>query len=375
MKLYKKIALIWLVTIGLISSAFVFFPSLPVEMSAMANNYIQALLFFITLYIFRKEPNKKNKLIFLNFIIFFGLSFYAMFHSFVGKAIFTANGFANLFSFEFHVAAYAFTLSFAIIYLVIDLLFNSIKTSLKYAVSVSIVAFFFLWHFGPIITNPMSLYQTEDMKQWKRLDTYTAAHHETAAPSTEALAKDINLLSWNNGVAVGELYPEENLRRIEYLMPYLEDNNFQLLMFKPLYMNMVYMDATLLFFMLLFFGYQYEKDPPQGAYIDKIMFVFLLFISTEILHYWGYMKSIEWNMYEGLFNAGQYITVALLSLMVVFFGLRLRFINSVTGEFYESELARNPQLITRWKDGIDKMVLAKFFNLKPLRLFQSAAQK
>ena len=372
MKLSKKITILWLSTISLFSLAYIFLPHSVVSFSAIANNYIQALLFFITLYIFMKEPNKKNKLIFLNFLIFFALSFYANIHNFVGSAIFPGT-FSNFFSFEYHVAFYALALSFAIIYLVIDLLFHSIKTSLKYAVSCSIVLFFFVWHFSPMLVDPMSLYQGEDIKQWKVLDAYVSTHALPA--TTEELAKNLNLRSWKNGVAVGDLYPDENLRRIESLEPYLEGTNYRLLLFKPLFMNMVYMDATLLFFMLLFFGYQYEKDPPQGAYIDKIMFVFLLFISTEILHYWGYMKSIEWNMYEGLFNAGQYITVALLSLMVVFFGLRLRFINSVTGEFYESELARNPHLITRWKDGIDKMVLAKFFNLRPLRLFQSASQK
>jgi hypothetical protein len=40
-------------------------------------------------------------------------------------------------------------------------------------------------------------------------------------------------------------------------------------------------------FILLFFGYQYMKDPPQGAYIEKMMFLFLLFCSMEILHAWS----------------------------------------------------------------------------------------
>jgi hypothetical protein len=102
------------------------------------------------------------------------------------------------------------------------------------------------------------------------------------------------------------------------------------------------------------------------------MFTFLLFVSTEILHYWGYIKSVEWSLYDGLFNAGQYITVALVMLMALFFALRLRFIGTVTGEFYETELAVNPHRVTRWKDGVDNLVLGKFFGLKPLRLFQSA---
>jgi hypothetical protein len=63
--------------------------------------------------------------------------------------------------------------------------------------------------------------------------------------------------------------------------------------------------------------------------------------------------------------------------MAVFFSLRLRFIVSPPGEFYETELASNPSRISRWRDWIDTIIIAKFLSLKPLqgRLFQQVNEK
>ncbi len=62
---------------------------------------------------------------------------------------------------------------------------------------------------------------------------------------------------------------------MEYLAPYLEGDNWMVLLAKPLYLGHISMNVLLIGFILLFFGYQYKKDPPQGAYIDKMMFLFL----------------------------------------------------------------------------------------------------
>jgi len=137
------------------------------------------------------------------------------------------------------------------------------------------------------------------------------------------------------------------------------------------------MDALLIGFILLFFGYQYKKDPPQGAYVDKIMFLILLLQSMDILHNWGFIKSVEYGSFTELFAIGQYITVFAELMMILFFSLRLRFITSVQGEFYETELAANPHQISRWRDWVDNLVLSQFFNYKVFngRLFQKLSGK
>lgn len=150
-----------------------------------------------------------------------------------------------------------------------------------------------------------------------------------------------------------------------------------ILVYKPLYMNVIYMCILSLAFILLFFGYQYMKDPPQGAYIEKIMFLFLVFCSLEILHAWAFVKSLEWQAFAETMRIGQYVSIAVLLLIALFFALRLRFITSVKGEFYEQELALSPSGVTRWRDSLDNLVIEKFLDRKVLlgRMFVSPLKK
>ncbi|MBI4547497.1 MAG: hypothetical protein HY707_05945 [Ignavibacteriae bacterium] len=249
----------------------------------------------------------------------------------------------------------------------------------------AIVLFFFAYYFHPFFSDPLYLYSTEDIKQWKTLITHVenSPHAEKILngemPIAAELANEVRLQSWQGGSPIGDLYPEENIKRIEQLLPYLDtnSNSWRVLFLKPLFMSAIHMNVALIIFIVLFFGYQYKKDPPQGAYIDKIMFLFLLYCSMEIIHNWGFIKSIEWSSFAEMFGVGQYITVAIELLMVLFFSLRLQFITSVQGEFYETELATNPQHISRWRDWIDNLVLAQFSNYKLFngRLFHDPSRK
>jgi len=266
------------------------------------------------------------------------------------------------------------------VYLVIDSLFCDLKTHLKYLGTFVIVLLFFVYYFHPFLSDPLYLYSTEEIQQWKTLNAHINSNQATSAvelPTAVELASEVRLQSWRNGVAVGDLYPEENIRRVEDLMPYLAGENWQVLFYKPLYLSIIYMNVMLIGFIVLFFGYQYKKDPPQGAYIDKIMFMFLLLCSMEIVHNWGFIKSLEWNAYTQMISVGQYITIFIELLLALFFGLRLRFITSVQGEFYESELAAHPQQVTRWRDWVDNVILSQFFNFKIFngRLFQDPSAK
>jgi ABC-type uncharacterized transport system involved in gliding motility auxiliary subunit len=87
----------------------------------------------------------------------------------------------------------------------------------------------------------------------------------------------------------------------------------------------------------------------------------------EIFHAWSYIHAIEWEQLLQIFVIGQYITIFILLLIAVFFGLRLRFVTSVAGEFYENELVHSAQHITRWRDWLDNIVLHYFFNPKAIR--------
>jgi hypothetical protein len=84
------------------------------------------------------------------------------------------------------------------------------------------------------------------------------------------------------------------------------------------------------------------------------------------LHAYSSIKSIQWEGLLGVIAIGQYASTFVLLLLAIFFALRLRFITSAKGEFYENELALSPNGITRWRDMLDNVVIEKFFNRKLL---------
>ena len=180
------------------------------------------------------------------------------------------------------------------------------------------------------------------------------------------------MYSWKDGIKTGLLFPEEKLVRANALYAYLPDN-WPVLVFKPLYSDALRMAVVSIGFILLFFGYLYMKDPPQGAYIEKIMFLLLVFCSLEALHLWTAMKEVEWSASSSIWTVGLNVSNVVLALLAGAFLMRLRFITSVKGEFYEQELAIRPSTITRWRDSLDNLVVEKFFNRKLIlgRMFVS----
>ncbi len=376
MHLTFKILIIWISLLASYMLSTSIFPNETIPLSARLNQIVQVLIFVISFYILLKEPNKKNKFIFLNFTIFFFLSLLSFGYDFIGVSFMIGKYSKHLFI-QYLALAYIFTLSISVVYVVIDLLFRDFKVLSKYLSTLTIVGIVFGFYFHPFIKDPLYLYSTTDIKQWKMLDTHIS--ELPTIPSSYELANNVTLQSYNNGQPIGDLYPEENLKRIEELAPYLDrgTDNYLVLLWKPLYEKTINLDIFLIGFILLFFGYQYKKDPPQGAYIDKIMFLFLILQSMDILHNWSYIKSIELVSLAELFTIGQYITFLTGLSLVLFFSLRLRFITSVQGEFYETELAANPQQVSRWRDWLDNVVIAQFFNYKIFngRLFQNTTEK
>src|SRR2546425_12941224 len=134
MKLSRKILIIWG---GIISAHFLsllVFPHRPSPLGGNLNREVQSLLFLIALFIFFHEPNRKNKFIFLNFVIFYSLSFLQYGLDFVGVAFMqdAVYRFAPVYYIQYLSIAYVVFLSVAVIYIVMDLLFRDFKVYQKY---------------------------------------------------------------------------------------------------------------------------------------------------------------------------------------------------------------------------------------------------
>jgi hypothetical protein len=327
---------------------------------------IQILLFLLSITLVRKETVAKNKPIFVNFAVFFALAF-VFFAEML--AVDRLNALTNSY-FEFFYgqyisfSAYYFLLSFAVVYVAIDALFRDFLTLRKYAITLAIVGGIFMLYYSPFLTDPLYAHKTPEILDFKAVSAVVEKSPQTL--TAENVAAQVRLHDWDGDTPGEPLSSEENLVRVQQLLPYTEGANFNFLVFGRLSRNAIYMSVLCIAFVILFFGYQILKDPPQGAYIEKIMFLFLVFSSLEAMHAWSYIKSLDWTFAAELWGLGNYMTVAVLFPMALYFGTRLHFITSVKGEYYEQEVAARPTGITRWRDALDDLIIDRFFNRKAI---------
>lgn len=367
MKTLTKIFLAWMIAIlgGLV--CLVVFPNENPSIAALLVDATLFLLGLVCIFIYLREPSRTNRPIFLNFAALFLLSVFAFISKFIGFAV--GDAWSRFYFGQYHQLAYFFVLSFAIAYVVIDSLFTDFRTRQKYIITFLIVGSTFAYYYYPFFENPKHLYTTEDVADFKatRQAVQILESRGKTNPTVDEIASVTILGVWRDGKQVGILFDDQKVRRVAELLPYLKvEDNFGSLLYKPLFLNNIYMSVLCVVFIFLFFGYQYKNDPPQGAYIEKIIFLFLPYCSLEILHHYAYIKSVEYVALLDVQQIGYYLTLLNLILLLTFFGLRLRFITSVKGEFYERELVSDAEHISRWRDAFDNLVVRHFLNPKAL---------
>jgi hypothetical protein len=376
MRSYKQVAAIWLSAVAVeVVLLNIFAHGVHATLLSTVLGMVWLLIGIVSAFIFLKERNSVAKPIFLNFSFFilYGLGQFVCFFVGPGATFFADAPFATVYVFQYLQALNYFLLSFGIIYVVVDSLFCNFHTYQKYMVALLIVGGVFANYYHPFFSNPKYLYATEDVSDYRAIGRSVSVLENLGKPrptATEAAAMS-NFGLWRNGAQVGILFDSQKASRAAELLPYLEGENYVPLVYRPIFLSNIYMSVLCVVFIFLFFGYQYKNDPPQGAYIEKIIFLFLPYCSLEILHHFAFIKSVEFSTFNGIIQIGQYLSLASLLVVTVFFGLRLRFVTSVKGEFYERELVSDSEHISRWRDAFDNLLVRHFLNPKAIhgRLF------
>lgn len=370
----KKIFIAWLSILSIFVLLYTTTGHGEINELSFAVNSLLLLLGLVSLAVFVKEPSRKNKPVFLNFAIFFLLSTASLAYPFVGYSVFTGSQFSPLYFYQYISSGLiVFFLSLSIVYVAIDTLFNELTVFKKYSIALILVGLFATYYYYPYFDDPRYLYKTEDITDFKVVDEAVRSMRVQGIeePAVEQIAQTVSLSAWRNGKQVGTLFPDQNVRRIAFLLPYLEGANYALLLLKPIHLNIIYMQVLSIAFIFVFFGYQYKNDPPQGAYIEKIIFLFLPYCSLEVLHFFAYVTLNDYGAYQQLYSIAQYLVIFNLLNLLIFFSLRLSFITSIKGEFYERELVLDSEHISRWRDSVDSLVVRYFLNPKTIhgRLF------
>ncbi len=151
---------------------------------------------------------------------------------------------------------------------------------------------------------------------------------------------------------------------LEKYKPYFGGVNSTTLFWKPLYTINLILNGIVLLVIGLVFAVKFMRDYPHAAYIEKILQTFLLLCAFEVLHHWAYIKSGPYAVFRSVLEIGQYLTILTLMIMVYVFSMRLRFVLTSLGQYYEEMVAIRPDLVTRWRDEIDNAILRRFFKGK-----------
>ncbi len=373
MDIFKKVALVWIGVATLGSACLLWLPNSSPSAFSVVSDGLLFLIALVCLALYFKDPIAANKPIFINFSAFFFLSIISFAYKFAGFTFFADNQWMRFYLFQYHLLAYFFLLAFAVVYVVIDSLFEDFRTHKKYIITLLIAGGTFAYYYYPYFQNPDFLKSSDEIVDCRAISNSMKqlATKGVTNPTLKELAAFTDLGVWRDGKQIGSLYDDQKIYRVSELLPYLDGANIYVLLYKPLYLSNIYMNVLCVIFVFLFFGYQYKNDPPQGAYIEKIIFLFLPYCSLEILHHYAYIKSVEYSTFEDVQQIGIYLTLVNMGLLLVFFSLRLRFITSVKGEFYERELVSDAEHISRWRDAFDNLVVRHFLNPKAIhgRLF------
>ena len=235
-------------------------------------------------------------------------------------------------------------------------------------VAATIIVGLFVEVFGDYMIMPQSLYLHPDITDFRIIDRAAQElERQNMVVSESNISTVISLSRWNGKRRVGELSFEERRRKVKEILPYTKESNYILLIFRPLFREIVLVTGVCIVILLSVLVRQLWRDPPVGAYLDKISAAVFFFATFRYVHYAWYAESTDWEICIRNFNIGAGFSIISLIVLSVLFMLRLRFISSDEGKYYEKGIADNPRGITRWRDGIDNLVLRRFLGDSAIR--------
>lgn len=330
---------------------------------------VEAMLALAALILATREMTADNKAIFVGFTLFFGFSGFVVpiYIFFLRTRLLVLYEFS-----EFHVFQYSKALYFLLLLFVVSQIAISLGTALharvkQFASVTSAVAICFFF-FIPYVADPYYLYRQPDIRDYHAV---TQAMQEAKViasdryPATD-ISSSLRLLQMEDGKAVRTLTPEEVRLRIQELMPVLQSGYEEALFYRPLYDSCVGAAGACFMILVFFVISSFLRDQPKSAFIEKIAWLILLFVVLEGLHFRVYELTYRRSTFDAIQEIGAYLSALVMLVVFGLFVLRLKFISTVEGRYYEGRVNKDALGITRWRDVVDNWVLRKFVNAPDL---------
>jgi hypothetical protein len=361
-----KIVLVWVAYLVLHYGSQVL-PHRAVPTPGSVNFGLQFLVFLLCFHMARKDVRAFRPAL-INLAILFGFSVVLYASNFMGTFFFQDEPYISIYYHEFvNKFGHNAFLLLAVLYLIVDFWFQKHKTISKYALTLCVSGSMLVPLYAPYFKDPLHLYRTEEYSRY--LKVKTAHHMLLKEKGVEPSQPEINQrVLGGRSQALDALAAEERgreEREIERLSTYLTNGNEVTLFWKPLNLGTMYVNLMLVGLLIVFYVGKFLHDRPQGAYLEKITFLLFLLCSLEVLHQWAFIKSVDAQLYHSIVSIGQYLIIAVLLALVYVCSVRLRFLASPIGQYYERQILLHPEKISRWRDEIDRLVLKSFLQKMP----------
>lgn len=360
MKPVTKVILIWILLLVGLRLLFLL-PHGHYEPMGLINTSLQVLMCILSVQIARRSHGAQL-FVYINFVFSFGFVALLQAGPFIGFGLFPIESYPNapvFYNFYFNKLGLDFCILLVPVYIAFDYFIHKRSVWVKYGLSLAIVCSFLTLSFGQYVSNPASLY---DEREYKTLQALSVIQSQWTTqngtnPSDNQLT--VEFLR-NKTVPMNGTDLSSRLRDCKDMLPYLREGGSTSVFWKPI--NLVGIETNLLVLFTiatLLFSF-YSRNRSYYTYIDKLLILLFFSSALEIFHTYGAIRSVSLDNYYMVFKIGQYFTVGVLLIMVYTFDLKLRFVLSPTGDYYERVMLESPTSLTRWRDEIDTIILKTF---------------
>ena len=366
MKTLRNILLMWGVTLILIVAGAIAYPQMGgFSFSDFFLPASSSLLGVVSYFVFRSENRNGAKLVFLNFALLFGINGVARpLYQLAKRGLLMSNVWSDLYFYEYNWLLYFLLLPFGVVYLVVDHIVIGRSAYTKYFTTLVVVASVWVTVFYPFLLDAKHVYNLPDIRNFVAVRESMERLHKTgnANPTTEEIASSAQI-TLSRGIDQRDgTSGKQRERYVAELQQYIPGDNYRLLLFRPLFSSCSQMSLLCVFSILFYIAYQYLVDSPRGAYMEKIVWCLLPYCGFEALHTFAFTRVTTVDLHDNIGDIGRYLSMSIMWIMLLLFSLRLRFLQTVEGDYYERRLSSDASRITRWRDAFDSWILQQFMN-------------
>jgi len=311
------------------------------------------------------EADRKVRLGYLNWAVFFltepiACLLYVIFE----KELLSWDVYAGVYRSQYGNAIYFFLLPASVIYGTLIVVIRNMHPLRIYLITFVVVGALWLPTFAPYLQDARYLYTTQDVIDYRAIagaleELRSAGNLE---PSIGEISRNTSLSAVNSRGKWTELMGDVKAKRVRELLPFLEGDNHVPLIYRPLHTAIFKMSLLSIAMIVLYLLYAYTYDPPIPAYFDKQMLLMLPYSMFEAIHSYALSIANSKETFVTFSEVGQLFSCVILIAILWILRLRLQFVSSVEGKYYELSIRRDHRAITRWRDVVDNWVIRQFVN-------------